>query len=128
MADEHNKVMPRTEIRGGGPLSDPEGIARLEHDAARFERTWRPPPKRDFGEIFEEVHHHHHDEDAQASSEDADADPGEPSPSEEQAEDAPAQAHRSLLPPDPRMAALNAQLDAKRPRSTKPHAAKKRKT
>lgn len=54
MADEHRRVEPRG-IVGSGMLTDPERVEQLEHDRDRRERAWREAPKRKFGEVLEEA-------------------------------------------------------------------------
>ncbi len=53
MAEIPRRVEPRVTI-GTGFATDPERIEEIEEEAARFERTFRKPPKRPFKQVLKE--------------------------------------------------------------------------
>jgi hypothetical protein len=112
VADENRRVEPRS-IIGTGMTTDPDRIRELEAEQERVERQRREKPKKGFGEVLAEAPEAAEELEEEAAEETLAADAGE----EGEAKAVPApldEEPKPRVPPDPRMAQLNAMLDGKK--------------
>ena len=144
--DEHRRIEARPGVAGTGMLSDPERIQSIENEYARRERAWREPPKKRFGAVLTDTPAKEAErvgvyvpspddprrrpkateaaEDAAESegdtddgaADDVDARDADAPAAIEGLDAAPPKPALPRVPPDPRMAALNAALDGKKRR------------